>query len=43
MLKDFILRKTAHVIVVISMLLVFLYLLYIEDKQIENEDAEGTV
>lgn len=42
MLKDFILRKTAHV-VVISMLLVFLYLLYIEDKQIENEDAEGTV
>lgn len=43
MLKDFILRKTAHVIVVIFMLLVFLYLLYIEDKQIENEDAKGTV
>lgn len=43
MLKDFILRKTAHVIVVIFMLLVFLYLLYIEDKQIKNEDAKGTV
>lgn len=43
MLKDFILRKTAHVIVVIFMLLVFLYLLFIEDKQIETEDAKGTV
>lgn len=43
-LKDFI-KKTdsGNAIAVISMLLVFHYLFYIEDKQIEHEDAKGTV
>lgn len=36
-------NNSCHAITVSSMLLVYLYLFYLEDKQIENEDAKGTV
>lgn len=44
-LKDFIWKKndSGNAIAVISMSLVFHYLFYIEDKEIEHEDAKGTV
>lgn len=36
-------NNSCHATAAISMLLIFLHLFYIEDKQIENEDAKGTV
>lgn len=43
-LQDFIKKNNSgNAIAIISMLLVFHYLFYIEDKQIEHEDAKGTV